>query len=461
MEYAIGIGVTLIFCALYLLGRRKPAPEFFDRIEDDGFELAATAYLSSLSAPERGRETNAAPLKRRIKSGLRRISRKRYGDSFACFLQNKDVIKARIKRGYPELSSLPSMDGTPRAVLLCKFALARNGFDFAPERLLKLMDIQNSIRTLSFKEICAMKVAAEYVLEEALAGLFCKLEALAKAHDIAERYVRAPAFLPKKYGELTKSKLFLSICAIYIGYRSEFYGNMYDDVRDKLLSELSSILSSYEKIATFDPSEMYSPLEVLDKFDVFGYADSDTKRRFLTLLSELADKENLDEYLLVLRLEAYMQSASTGHMSVKRFEIFNRGIFVLSHKKDLTMLATALSSSYFMDVYFKTDNRRPKGKSISKIVGFENSFEPIYKFQTVNFGISAINDKLRINPRLPSDVLSADVEFLHNDVRHTLHIVRGKERALYVEDRLVRGVDLCLRNTPLEITATVPYESSE
>ena len=88
-----------------------------------------------------------------------------------------------------------------------------------------------------------------------------------------------------------------------------------------------------------------------------------------------------------------------------------------------------------------------------------NTFEPIYKFHTVNFGISTAGDRLRIAPALPRQIERADLVFDVNGVKNDLHIVRGDEKQLYIGDTLISGVDqIKLGKTPLNITVTVPKD---
>ena len=124
------------------------------------------------------------------------------------------------------------------------------------------------------------------------------------------------------------------------------------------------------------------------------------------------------------------------------------------------MLAAALSSRHFMNLYFTPNIRKKRGKSIAKMVEYENTYEPIYKFYTVNFGISTSGGKLRISPNLPRQIESADVVFSAYGVENSLHIRRGDEKALYLGATKISGVEqIKLGDKPLDITVKIPSDS--
>lgn len=119
------------------------------------------------------------------------------------------------------------------------------------------------------------------------------------------------------------------------------------------------------------------------------------------------------------------------------------------------MLGAALSSDFFMRVLFDKKSTK-ENKSILKLVDFENSFEPIYKFNNLNFGISTLGDVLRISPHLPDNIDSADVVFSNNGIKHTMHIKRGEDTKIYLGNTRIEGTKyIRLANKPLDITVIV------
>ncbi len=439
--------------AIYILLRRPIAPIFSRRIDDERFGAEATKLVRSLPLPDKTSQISAAGYASCIKRNIFLLKRKRYGGEFDELLASKDLVKSLSDAS--SLAGLPSVDKTPRAVILARFCILSCGFDADEECIRRLLEEQNRWRTLCYSEIAAMRDAFKFVLLESLASFYEKLRALAKCSDIATKYVSAPS-ANKKYASLVKSKLFLSLCAQAAGYKAEFYSEIYDQSFERLREELRAICSSIEKIERFDFSRFYSPLEIYDKYDVFSAAEQGTKHNFLSLAECISDRENLDEFLLAVRVDKYMQTASSGHMALKRFKLAGRNFTVLSQRRDISMLGTALSSNYFMDIYFRPVNRRFTNRSITKILEYENSFEPIYKFRTVNFGISTKGGKLRLYPRLPDGVIEADVAFEFGGVRHALHLRRGDENRLYIGNTRVNGVNAVnLGERPLDITLIV------
>lgn len=206
----------------------------------------------------------------------------------------------------------------------------------------------------------------------------------------------------------------------------------------------------------YDFSVHYSPLEIFDKFDSFANATETQKINFLTLFSKLSDKENLDEFMYAIRVEKYMTTSSAGHAKVWRHSLFNRKYCVISQRQNLSMLASALRSDIFMKIYFDNVKEVKKQNSISKIIDFENTFEPVYKFSTINFGLSVQNDVLRLSPHLPFNVVSADVEFKSKDTTHRVKILKGEEEKIYLGNTQIKGTRLIkLADKPLDITVIV------
>lgn len=91
---------------------------------------------------------------------------------------------------------------------------------------------------------------------------------------------------------------------------------------------------------------------------------------------------------------------------------------------------------------------------------FENTFEPIYKFQSLNFGISTSGGRLKISPHLPRQILSADIVFEENDTKNYLKIQRGDENALYLGNTKLSGTSqIKLSNKPLDILVVIDDEN--
>lgn len=461
MEYAISIAVVAAFICVYLLTRPKLRAFYFDKYGDEEFKSRCEEFIKALPLPKEGGKTQAKKYASKIKLIAFKIKMKKYGDFFDEFIGVEDDVKTLLKNDFTALDELPSIDGEPRAVKIARFCLAHSDYEFDENRVKTVIEAYNMKKTLSFSEILAMKSAFIYVLIEKLCYIYLQLDTLAKIYTLSAKYVYNPLLLNSKYKKLTKSKLFLSICAKYAGYKMEYFSNVHGEVTGRICANIKNLIQAVTRIEGYDFSRYYTPLEILDKFEVFSNSAPIVKSNFLALVKEASDKENLDEFLYTVRLEKYMQSASAGHIRVKRSNLFSRIICIINHKRDITMLATALSSKHFMNLYFAPSNntKRKLSKSISKMLDFENTFEPVYKFHTVNFGISTAGGKLRVMPALPRQIDRADVVFDVNGVKNTLHIERGSEKQTYIGDTLITGVEyIRLGDNPLEITVKIPKE---
>lgn len=462
MEYAIPIVVVAVFIAVYLITRPKIRATYFDVYDSDTYKTECEKLVRSLPLPKEGGKTDAKRYASTIKRIMRKIKMRRYSGFFDKFADVEDEIKSLLKTDFTALDELPSISGEPRAVKLARFCLARSDYVFNEDRLKTLLDEHNRRKTLSYSEITAMNKAFIYVLIEKLVYVYLQLETLAKIYMLSAKYVYNPVLLDGKYKKLTKSRLFLSICALQTGYKMEFFTNVHSEVTDSLRAQITNLLSTVKEVKSYDFSRYYTPLEILDTFEVFSDADAETKSNFLKLIKEASDEENLDEFMYTVRLEKYMKSASAGHLRVRRWSLMSRTLCFINHKRDITMLATALSSKHFMNLYFAPtaiDKKHKYSKSISKLLEFENTFEPIYKFHIVNFGISTSGGKLRVAPALPKQIERADVVFDVNGVKNTLHIERGPEKEMYIGGTRLTGVEqIKLGSNPLDITVKIPKD---
>ena len=130
---------------------------------------------------------------------------------------------------------------------------------------------------------------------------------------------------------------------------------------------------------------------------------------------------------------------------------------MISSKNDVSALALALSSNVMMNLLFFNNKSQKHGESITKNQVFNNTFEQINKFKTVNFGISMKDGKLKIHPNLPKCFESVDIKFSYKDTCHLLHIKRGDEPALFLGNTRLSGTSLIrLSDVPIDVTYIIP-----
>lgn len=458
MVYAITIAVVGIFFIAYLLTREKPREVFYECLNEDEYLTASKQFIRLQPLPEESGNINDKYYKRNIRLSNLRLKQKKYKRLFADFLESEQQIQVLLKTKYDKLSELPSIDGEARCVKLARFCLANSDYIFISDRVKTLFDEQNRMRTLTFPETMAMKEAFLYVLLEKCYYIFQSLTTLTKAMKIAKKYVNdnGNVFMDKVYKEYAKSKLFLSLCAIEANYSGETHKKAFADVIDCLYHSFSRVLDSVQSVLYYDFSVHYSPLEIFDKFENFSNATETQKINFLTLFSKLSDKENLDEFMYAIRAEKYMDSSSSGHVKVTSVNVLGNKFCVIRHKQDMSMLAASLRNDIFMKVYFDNEKASKNRSSISKIVDFENTFEPIYKFSNVNFGLSTQNGILKISPHLPKNIMSANVIFQENGTEHQIQILKGNEEKIYLGNTQIKGTHLIkLSDKPMQLKVIV------
>ncbi len=450
----MSVAVVAIFALIYLLTGRAVKPLGYTYVPDEEFENFAKRAVGAI--PDKKTALGAGGYTRLIGWTLLKAERKKY-DGLATFIvKNKIFLKELCKRKYDCL--LPAAGGEARAVTLAKAALNSAGGKFVEERVAKIFEVQNALHTLTFCEIMAMKDAFMYAILENVARLASSVNALLHAYDIAQRYVKSLNRLPKRYAKLSGSPLFLSICARIADYRSDEYGAVLQKLLCDLEEKLTTLMSSCAKIAEYDFSRYYTPLEVYAKYDVFACAGEDRKRAFLSLAAKLSDRENVDEFIYAVRVDKYMHSASAGHTLTNTVSLFGFKLGAVRHREDISMLAAALGNMFYMDLFF-ADTNKSRRQSISKNSVFENSFEPIYRFHTVNFGISTKGGRLKVSPHLPLEVVSADIAFWAGDALNTLRLERGENKELYLNGTKLVGTDeIRLSGRPLEIRVVIPFD---
>lgn len=467
MEYAISISIVLIFLTLYAFARKKPREVYAKTYSEEEFVNECRKFVRQMPLPKEGSQNEQSAFKRNVRLSKFKLQNHKYDGMFEEFLQEKSQLNSILKIDFSKLNELPSVDVKDvgnrgcesRAVKIARFCLSHSDYKFSQNRFSVIANEQNKIRTLTFDEISSFKEAFIYVLLEKLSFIFEDLKTISKVYDIAKKYVDNPniAFLDKKIKSYVKSDLFLSLCALQLKYNEDKYTQKYCSVIDLLYVQFSNVFNSFNDVLNFDFSKYYSPLEIYDKYETFAEATERCKENFLKCASQMTDKENIDEFMFAIRLEKLMSSASGGHIKVYRANLFSTLICTFVQRRDIALLALALSSSQFMNLCFNfNDKKSKKSKSISKIVDFENTFEPIYKFKTLNFGISTNGGRLKVSPHLPNEIVSADIVFEKFDTKNTLKILKGDEDALYLGNTKLSGTtQIKLSNKPLDITVIV------
>lgn len=455
MVYAITLLITFFFLILYLLLKREDREEFCQTYTDDIYKNECKSYVRGLGEIVNGGSVNDNKIKFKIRYLQFLLKRKRYKGIFDDFCAKPDILKAVLKVKFSCLESLPFIGNQPRCVMLARFMLKHSDYIFTQDRFSTIVGEQNKIHTLTYSEISFMKEAFLYVLLEKVAYILANLHTIAKVQSVAKRYVadKGNTGQDKGYKSYTQSKLFLDLCKIEAGYSSA--SQNLNDTIDELYMAYSNVLNSMQWVLNFDFSRYYTPLEILDKYPSFSMASENQKHNFLTLFEKLSDKENIDEFMYAIRLDKYLKTSTRVRTRVNRVLFSKFSVCILTRKNDISLLCAGLSSDFFMSAFFgqKSENRN---NSILKIADFENTFEPIYKFENVNFGISIKYDILKVNPHLPKQIESADLTFSNNGVKHALHLVRSNKSGIYLGNTQIDGTHyIRLGGKPLDILVEI------
>lgn len=459
MIYAVSVLIIAVFAVLYLLFKPKIREEYCDRISNfDVYSRECRAFVRSMPLPKQSSvNLNENYFSTSIKSSIRKLGRMKDKNGFDMIFKLVPQIKALANSKFEDLNKLASVDGVPRIVKIADFCLSHSNFEFSEERIVSAINLQNEFRTLSFEEIIALNSAFLYVLFKRTAILMNNVATILKMKRIADKNAKHTNLIKdeKTYKELKQSKLFLSFCAENGNFDSNCLREASREYFENLAKTFENIFACKSEIDKMDFSSFYLPLQIFSKYEAFENATPEEKIAFLQLVKTLSDKENVDELLFAIRVDNYMKSASVGHKKYFGFDVLDRKYLVISAKKDVSMLASALSSDTMMRLLFGSN----KNKTILKSAKFENTFAKIGKFESVNLGISISNDKLRVRPNLPKNIERLDAVIKHNGALHTLHITRGEEKALYLGTTKLTGTSIVkLGNKPTEITVAIPFD---
>lgn len=457
MVYAVTLIVVALFCTIYILTRKKDREEYYPLYCDEDYKINAINLAKKMPLPSESSKSNAKKYIRRIKFENFRLKRKKNALLFKDFTDDFGALQILFKTDFTSIENLPSINGEARAVKIARFCLVHSDYVFTQDRVKILLDEFNKSKTITFYEIMHAKEVFLYVLLEKIYYIYLKLHTLSKVLNIAKKYVKDSDTLnsDKKFKSYSQSKLFLSMCATVANYQGKSQSLLSQTI-DTLYDEYCKAINSIQYVLLYDFTKHYTPLEIFDTFDNFANATETQKINFLSTFAKLSDKENLDEFMYAIRVEKYVKSASPISCKVNNYSFMQRRFCFFSRKNDISLLATSLKSKFFMDVFFSNKKDIKPYNSISKIIDFENTFEPFCKFSTINFGISTEGNVLRINPSLPKEIESCIVVFSANGTQHTLQVKKGEENKIYLGNTQIKGTRMIkLSNKSLDLHVIV------
>lgn len=459
MEYAIAGGVTALFILIYLLTRQKDRETFTEAYDEEKFAAEIKAFAENMPAPsDGGKGVPTVSMKRNIRRAVRRINPDDDEESFrrfaAAMKDKAQDIKEMTEKDYTAMQELPSIDGTPRVYLIADKIMSHSRYILCADRVETALTAINSARTLTFRETEALENAFYLVLYRKLSFLCARMCAVVKIRKKALKLAKHPERHKKSadFKMLKGNAVFSKFCAAELDYDTEKFDELYEKIIDDIMFYLGNVFDSMDNLRLMDFTEYYEPLKILAAYEVFAAADAECKREFLTALSELSAKENVDETAYAVRLANYGEASKIPPVRARRINFLSRRGVTAVFGANLLTLARALTSDTVMNMLFG----KKSGKSIIKTVKIKNSYMPKIKNCTAEFGISVENGNLRISPRLSSDIVGAHVTLRHVGVLHSVTIERGDEE-LIVNGTRMRGVPaIALNEIPLNIVVKIP-----
>lgn len=465
MEYAVTAAVIAFFAVIYLIMQPALREHAYLTCGDADFAHAVENALKNLPLPKKGGGVvNDKKYKKSVKKVLGKL---KYQKTEACkafypvFAANRASIKEILKEKFDNLTSLPSIDKEARCAALARLTLAHSSYVFSKDRFDTAASAQNSLRTLTFGETEAFKACFDYVLLEKLAFLSNDITALLKMEKLAAKYSKDADSYENTpiFRSLKKNKLFISLCAERVGLEADELNGLLSKRKESIRRLLNNVFNSLEAVKHYDFSTHYSPLEILNGFSYFSGAPDESRKKLLEVMSELSESENLDELMYAERLALYARRAPLPHVSIKRAGFLNRQIILSAPKTDLRLLARCLTLPGYMRLFFG-EKAKNKSKSIIENNINENSYGEYYEKTSADFGIVINNDKLKLNPRLDKNVVSASLVLKHNGVSHHINVTKGRESAIKLDDTTMYGVEeFKLGSLPLNVNVVISDEN--
>ena len=466
MEYAISAVVTIFFVFLYFALKPKDRESFTKKLNDDAFKEKLENLASSNKLPkENGKKEYS------VKKFIRHVSfakfvAKRHLDNkhcqttelkhFVAEIENntKDLKKLK-KLDFSKLGDLPSFANGARIEVVARALLEHNDFLLVEEKIALCFEIFNKTSTLTYTEVDNFSLMIKYLYLEKLYYLSKRVLNLVKIDKYALKVAHHPKNYEqnKFYNSLKDNNVFLHLTAKHRGEDCAYATIVYFDVLQNLCSLTSKIFDGLKFVDLISFVKFYSPIEIFENYENFISAPNEVKSAFLTEVSSQSSKLNMDEFAFSFGLKKYVDRATSRYTPAFSVNLVGERAVLSFFKKDMKLLATALSSRYAMNTIFGGQNKN----TILKKSIFKNTFANYQQQNTIKLGIFVSNGKLSINPLISRKINEVDVYFTENRVNHHLRIVKGDCRELYCNGTKYTGIPVIqLKDKPLEITLLVP-----
>ncbi len=464
MEYGISALITGIFLLIYLFTRKTHRESFTKRLSNEDFLAKLEEVAKNFSLPNQyGKKDYAVKnyIKRakyacfwakkfKIKYDLN------YFDGFIDILTNNKMLLKKLKKeNFSKISELPFVGNDARIEKIGRLILESNGYMLIDEKIENCFNKFNKISTISFPEIKNFQLVIKYIYLEKLYFVSNRIIAICKLANFARKVARHNRFFVKRniYLEIQNNNVFLHLSSYFLGQKCASAKAVFCDVIQDIHSITSTIFDNLNMIDAFEFENYYSPLQILDNYEAFYISCNIAKNEFLTELSNQATKLNMDEYAYTLSLKKYTDRAEDRYIHSKQFNLGILQLRMLNLKQNLRSLAISLSSPEMLNFLFGIK----KSKRILKNDIFKNTFSQYLSKKPIKLGIFISENKISINPVLPSNFKNVNIIFAENGIDHHIAIEKGEVRELYCNGTKYDGIPVIkLGDKPLNILLKTP-----
>ena len=466
MEYAISAVVTIFFVFLYFALKPKDRESFTKKLNDDAFKEKLEKFASSNKLPKENGKKEYSVKKFVRYIGFAKFVAKRHLDNnhcqttelkhFVAEIENntKDLKKLK-KLDFSKLGDLPSFENGARIEIVARALLEHNDFLLVEEKIATCFKIFNKVSTLTYTEINNFSLVIKFLYLEKLYYLSNRAVNLVKLDKYALKVARHPKNYEqnKFYNGLKDNNVFLHLTAKHRGEDCAYSTIVYFDVLQNLCALTSKIFDGLKFVDFVGFVKFYSPIEIFENYENFASAPDEVKSAFLSEASSQSSKLNMDEFAFSYALKKFVDRATNRYTPAFSTNLAGKKVVLSFFKKDMKLLATALSSRYAMITIFGGQNK----KIILKKSVFKNTFANYQQQNTIKLGVFVSNGKLSINPHLSRKINEVDVHFTEFGVNHHLKIEKSDCRELYCNGTKYTGIPVIqLKDKPLDIHLKVP-----
>ncbi len=457
MEYGIAIAITLFFVVLYTLRRDDKREHYFKTLNDTDFKYECILFCNKNSTQRlsTGILTLSDSL-RQIKKTAKKLSKgnKIESDIKSHFfdlynhLSDNGMLSKSMQKRLVAMQNLPQVDGIARIIQLVRFMLSHSDYMLFQDRVDILFDAQNSAKSLTYAELLSFSLAIEYVSIKQFSVLCREIDNLLQMQKYAKKctkqsYADSDSPLMKS---LKQNKLFLSI---FMHQSKSCWSELdvvYRNTIDICVFLIDNILMSLKNVEMIDILKHYHPLEILNKYDSFYYANYISKTNFLQCFELLSDQENLDTSAYVQKLDIFAKKQQEASAMFSRMSLFGQRIVIKRVKPSLKTLSDALLSNAYMHIYFG-ESRSNFKKLYMKVGANENSnmlsepnYTSFFEDYEIKLGLENNQNSLKIDQNLPDfvDNLSFDVNVDNN--KHHINFVKGDSAYVMVDSTEIKGI---------------------